>query len=80
METAAANSGTADIGAWTMGCSIPSRQTGVRTNTTYPSRSRSQGEQPVSTWTRRLVSAGRSTFSYDSYDEGIDSRARLSHP
>jgi hypothetical protein len=35
-ETAAASWGTADIGAWTIGCSIPSRsQTGVRTNITY---------------------------------------------
>ena len=35
-DTAAASSGTADIGAWTIGCSIPSSsQTGVRTNTTY---------------------------------------------
>jgi hypothetical protein len=31
-ETAAASSGTADIGAWTIGCSMPSSsQTGVRT-------------------------------------------------
>jgi hypothetical protein len=36
-ETAAASWGTADIGAWTIGCSIPSSsQTGVRTNTTDP--------------------------------------------
>ena len=37
-ETAAASSGTADIGAWTIGCSIPSSsQTGVRIASTYPS-------------------------------------------
>jgi hypothetical protein len=29
--------GTADIGAWTIGCSIPSSsQTGVRIDTTHP--------------------------------------------
>src|SRR5580704_2759872 len=37
-ETAAASPGTADIGAWTIGCSIPSVwHTGVRTSTTCPS-------------------------------------------
>ena len=37
LETAPASWGTADIGAWTIGCSIPSSsQTGVRTTTTYP--------------------------------------------
>jgi hypothetical protein len=37
LDTAAASSGTADIGAWTIGCSIPSlAQTGVRIDITYP--------------------------------------------
>ena len=36
-----------------------------------PLRSGSQRLQPASTWTR-LARAGRSTFSYDSYDVGID--------
>jgi hypothetical protein len=36
-ETAAASWGSADIGAWTIGWSIPSSsQTGVRTSATYP--------------------------------------------
>jgi hypothetical protein len=58
--------GTADIGACTIGCSIPSSsQTGVRTNSTYPSfrcpavRSNSEFLQPAATSTR-LAGAGRS--------------------
>ncbi|MGO8863453.1 MAG: hypothetical protein ACLQRH_22230 [Acidimicrobiales bacterium] len=46
LETAAASSGTADIGAWTMGCSIPSSShTAVRTTTTYPSLQLQAGNQ-----------------------------------
>ena len=38
-ETAAASSATADMGAWTMGCSIPSSsQTGVRTSSSVANR------------------------------------------
>ena len=77
-ETAAASSGTADIGAWTIGCSMPSSsQTGVRTITTYlfaPAgrmRHRLDEDPPASP---------ASTCCYDSYDVGIDCFARLFHP
>ena len=59
-ETAAASSGTADIGAWTIGCSIPSSsQTGVRTTTTYPF-SLQLAAPATSLDVDRLASAGRS--------------------
>ncbi len=65
-ETAAASSGTAAIGAWTIGCSIPSSsQTGVRIATARSPSPRSL---------RRRIS------TYDSYDVGVDSGARLFHP
>ena len=79
-ETAAASSGTADIGAWTIGCSIPSSsQTGVRTDYHLPCRSGSR-DRATSPERTRLARAGGSTCSYDSYDVGIDWAARLFHP
>jgi len=64
-ETAAASSGTADIGAWTIGCSMPSSsQTGVHRYHPLPG-SGLQHVHPASTWTR-LISGGESSSRYDS--------------
>jgi hypothetical protein len=78
-ETAAASSGTADIGACTIGSSIPSNsQTGVRTTTTYPV---APIEAPATgIGVDRPSDPGLCTFAYDSYDEGIASGPRLFHP
>src|SRR5271168_3181630 len=70
-ETSAASWGTADIGACTIGCSIPSTsQTGVRTDTTYPfAPARRASNQP-----RRgpvWPADADPTFSYDLYEDGI---------
>src|SRR5580658_4298589 len=76
LETAAANSGTATMAARTIGCSMPSNsQTGVRTVATSvsPGSSRSPAGRPE-------IVRYRVAFSYDSYDEGVDSGVCLFHP